>query len=170
MSGKFRFIERRSSLAESRQRANVGDAMTSPLIVGQDRETGEPIIVSKFAIRLDRHGRLLNTFATCEGRALQERFLAGIGETEEDRRVERIANRVVTKLRVLSPEAPQQRPERFNVEQAAAVASVSTKALRHRIQRGFVPERLIIREGRRVFFVAEAWRRFVSSNRSGRGR
>jgi hypothetical protein len=61
-------------------------------------------------------------------------------------------------------------PERFNIEQAAAVASISPKALRHQIQRGLIPPKLIVHEGRRLFFVASKWREFMSSGKSRGGR
>jgi hypothetical protein len=137
-----------------------------PLIAGHDRDTGLPIVVARFAVRYDVHGKLSNTYATCAGRALQARFLAGLLESAEDQQAEKFATRVAAKLGTRSA----MEPERFDVEQAAAVASVTPKALRHRVQRGLVPERLIIREGRRLFFAADGWRKFVVSNKSRTGR
>jgi hypothetical protein len=56
----------------------MSNGKPAPLTVGVDRETGELLVVAKFAVRYDVNGKLVSTFATCAGRALQARFLAGL--------------------------------------------------------------------------------------------
>jgi hypothetical protein len=88
------------------------------LIAGHDRDTGVPIVVAKFAVRYDSNGKLLSTYATCAGRALQARFLAGLKH----------ANDVETSVerRYLSTKA------------AAAHVGMTQNALRMAAQRGQV--------------------------------
>ncbi len=136
--------------------------MTRPVLtIGYDAKTGEPIVVQpgKFAVVIGRSGRITTYAAPPLHGLLLDKIVGERSKVE----AERFATMVAAKLGTTSPVEP----ERLDIDQAAAVASVSPKALRHRVQRGLVPERLIIREGRRLFFVADAWRRFVVSNRSG---
>jgi hypothetical protein len=144
------------------QRASVGAPMTRPaLSIGHDAATGEPILVSpgKFAVVIARSGRI----TTYGAPVLHGLILDELAEEDSEARAERFATRVAAKLGASAP----MEPERLDIGQAAAVASVSPKALRHRVQRGLVPERLIIREGRRLFFVADGWRKFLVSQKSG---
>ena len=138
--------------------------MKPPLIIGHDRATGEPIIVppGQFAVVISPSGSI-DTYCAPVAHGL---VIDKMSTRDLEARAESFANKVAEKLGTASASEP----ERLDIDHAAAAASVTAKALRHRVQRGLVPDRLIIREGRRLFFVADAWRRFVVSNRSGTGR
>ncbi len=136
--------------------------MTRPaLSLGHDAATGDPIIVppGKFAVVISPSGRI----TTYGAPVLHGLILDKLAEVDSEARVETFACRVAAKLGTSAP----MKPERLDIDQAAVVASVSPKALRHRVQRGLVPERLVIREGRRLFFAADGWRKFLVSKKSG---
>jgi len=137
--------------------------VSSPLIAGTTPE-GEPIVVppGKFAVAISLSGSIGTYGAPVAHGLVIEKMMASDSETQ----AEECARRVAAKLGTASATEP----ERLDIEQAATIASVTAKALRHRVHRGLVPERLIIREGRRLFFVADGWRRFIVSNTSGTGR
>lgn len=136
----------------------------SRLTIGHDAKTGVPIIVppGKFAVVITPSGGI-GTYSAPVAHGL---VIEKMSTKDLEAQAESFANKVAEKLGTASPTEP----ERFDIGQAAAVASMTPKALRHRVQRGLVPERLIVREGRRLFFVADSWRRFVISNKSGTGR
>ena len=120
--------------------------MTFPrkvLTAGVDAN-GKPFIVDKFTVRYTKDGKVDATFATCEGRELQDKFLAGLSDGEEDQKADRFAAKVVEKLAgvAVTPVPVNALPhpdEVLDVGEVAKILNIPVKTVRQLCGEGRMP-------------------------------